>query len=276
MSDKLIINAALTGVVPTKRDNPNLPITPSEIRDSAKCAQESGASMLHLHARDSQGLATHQKEYYREIIRLVRESCPDIIITVSTSGRRAKDIRKRSEVLELSGSDKPDMASLTLGSLNFIHETSVTTPDDIHYLLKKMYDADIRPELEIFDMGMAHYSKFLINKNRLSKPIYANLLLGSLGTIAATHRNLVHLVDELPEETIWAATGVGQFAFDVQCLSIAMGGHVRVGLEDSLYMDKANNILATNEKLISRVRKIAEAMGRDCASPRETRRMLGL
>ena len=274
--DKLIINAALTGIVPTKEQNPYVPINPKEIADDAIKVYNLGASIVHIHARDEYGLPSHRKEIFKEIIDRIRQKSSDLIITVSLSGRRVKELSQRMEVLELDGDLKPDLASLTLGSMNFINESSINLPEVILTLLNAMQLAGIKPELEIFDTGMANYAKYLFKKGFTVGNHYANLILGSLGTMAAEPKNLIHLLGELPEKIIWAATGVGQFAFDMQALSIAIGGHVRVGLEDSLYMDKAKHELATNEKLVLRVRRVSESVGRDIAFPKEVRRILNL
>lgn len=274
--DKLIINAALTGIIPSKKENPNVPITPKEIAEDARRVYNLGASIVHIHARDKNGNPTHKKEVYKEIIERIREKCIDLIITVSTSGRKTKSVQERFEVLELDGDAKPDMASLTLGSVNFMHDCSINPPDVILSLLNSMQASAIKPELEIFDVGMANYAKYLFKKGHLNGNYYCNLLLGSIGTIPATPKNIFHLVDELPDHLIWGATGIGRFAFNVQCLAIASGGHVRVGLEDSIYMDKDKKELATNEKLVLRLKKIAEAMGREIAAPKETRKLLNL
>ncbi|MCR4289246.1 MAG: 3-keto-5-aminohexanoate cleavage protein [Candidatus Scalindua sp.] len=276
LSDKLVINVALTGNVPSKDQTPYVPVTPQEIADDAERVCNLGASILHIHARDKDGNSTYKKEIYKEIIERIRERCGDVIIAVSTSGRRTKDLKHRMEVLELRGHFKPDMASLTLGSMNFLNDYSLNPTEVIIELIETMRNAEIRPELEIFDSGMINYAKFLLKKGRLEGIYYANLILGSLGTMPATPMNLVHLVDELSDNLLWAATGVGQFSLDMQCLSIAIGGNVRVGIEDSIYMDNEKTELATNEKLVLRVRRIAEAMGRVIATPNEVRKILGL
>lgn len=275
-SEKLIINAALTGIVPTKEQNPHVPVSPEEIIKDAEIVYRLGASMVHIHARDSEGKPSHRKEIYREIIEGIRQRCGDIIIVASTTGRKTKDISQRMDVLGLRGDAKPDMASLTLGSLNFKEGNSLNSPDTILSLITSMKSAGIKPELEIFDTGMAHYAQYLYNKGHLEGTLYANLILGSVGTMAATPRNIVHLIGELPQWLVWGATGVGRFAFSTQCLAISMGGHVRVGLEDSFYMDQFKQELATNEKLVLRVRKVAEAIGRAIATPGEVRSLLAL
>lgn len=276
MRNKLIINAALTGMVPTKSDNPYLPVTPEEIAAETRRVYELGASIVHIHARDKNGMPTHSKEVYGEIIDRIRQVCPDIIITVSTSGRGGRSLEERMGVLDLEGDYKPDMASLTLGSMNFMCDYSLNPPEVIRDLVRKMKERNIVPELEIFDTGMANYAKYLIRKGLLGERNYANLILGSLGSMPATGRNLVHLIGELPEETVWAGTGIGRFAFDIQCLAVALGGGVRVGLEDCLWMDMAKTEPATNLKLVERVVRVAEAMGRDIATAQEVRELLDL
>lgn len=276
LDNKLIINAALTGVVPSKKDNPFLPTTPKEIAADALKVVRLGAGILHIHARDEEGSPTMDKQILREIIARIREKCCDVVITLSCSGRRQKGIEQRLSVLDLEGPYKPDMASLTLGSLNFMHEASINAPQDILLLLEKMHCLHIKPELEIFDTGMANYAAYLRKKGALQGVNYANIILGSLGTMPATADDLVHLVRGLPPETVWAATGVGGFAFIVQRLAIAMGGHVRVGLEDSMFIDVGKSELATNEKLVQRVVRLAEAMEREIASPADIRATLGL
>ncbi len=274
--DKLIINVALTGIIPTKDENPYLPVTPREIAVETKRVYDLGASIVHIHARDRNGSPSYKKEIYREIIGRIRDLCDDIIITVSTSGRRTKDLEKRMEVLDLDGDYKPDMASLTLGSLNFLKDYSLNPPETIITLITRMNSAGIKPELEVFDTGMVNYMKYLYRKGLLTGTNYCNLIFGSLGTMPATPRSLVHVLEDLPESVVWAATGVGRFAFRIQSLSVVIGGHVRVGLEDSLYMDENKTELATNEKLVLRIKRLAEALGREIATPGEARRILNL
>ena len=274
--DKLIINAALTGMVPTQRDNPHVPITVAEIVADAKRCREAGASIVHVHARDEHGQPTYRKEICAEIFAGIRAACPDVLISATTSGRTFKEFSQRSQVLELAGELKPDFASLTLGSLNFPTQASVNEPQMIQDLAAMMKQRGIVPELELFDLGMADYARYLIERGILSPPFYANLLLGSLGTLAATPHNLTTLVRALPAGTTWSGAGIGQFQFHVNSMAIAMGGHVRVGLEDNLWFDRDRTELATNLKLIERLVKLAHSVGREIASPDEARALIGL
>jgi uncharacterized protein (DUF849 family) len=266
----LIINAAITGMIPTKRDTPHVPISPEEIiADVCRC-RDAGATIVHLHARHEDGSPGYEKEIYNEIFQGVREECPGLVISGSTSGRIYGEFWQRSEVLQL----QPELGSLTLGSLNFPKQASVNSPQMIQELALAMQANGVRPELEIFDMGMADYAHYLVRKGILKPPHYANILLGSLGTMSATPDNLVAVVRALPPETVWAATGIGRFQFSINALAVTMGGHVRVGLEDSIYYDTKKEHLATNAGLIDRVVGVARSIGREIATPEQTRQML--
>jgi 3-keto-5-aminohexanoate cleavage enzyme len=274
--DKLIINLAVTGMIPTKQDNPHVPVTPDEITEDCHLCYQAGASIFHLHARDENGKPTYRSDLFREVITKVRSKCPDAIICVSTSGRVYKSLEQRAEVLDLDGDAKPDMASLTLGSLNFPQHASVNEPQTIQALAQKMNERGIVPELEIFDMGMLDYAKYLIDRKILREPFYFNLLLGSLGTLAATPFNLSALVTHLPPNSTWAAAGIGKFQFYVNSLAIVMGGHVRVGLEDNIFMDDKKTKPATNLMLVERLVKLAGMVEREICNPHEARKIIGL
>jgi 3-keto-5-aminohexanoate cleavage enzyme len=273
---KLIINLACVGMVPMKADNAHVPISPDEIADDCARCFAAGASILHLHARDDDGKPTWCPDRNREVILKVRRQCPGAIICVSTSGRTFKEFEQRSAVLNLEGDAKPDMASLTLGSLNFPKQASVNEPAMIKALAEKMLARGIVPELEVFDFGMLDYAKYLIDHAVLRPPFYFNLLLGSLGTLSATPFNLATLVSQIPANATWAGAGIGRFQFPINSMSITMGGHVRVGLEDNLFLDTEKKHPATNLALVERVAKIAMACERGIADPPETRRIIGL
>jgi uncharacterized protein (DUF849 family) len=274
-SDKLIINAAITGMVPTKVDNPNVPVTPAEITADARRCVDAGASIVHIHARDDEGRPTYRKDVYREALRGIRETCPDVVTCVSTSGRVFREFSQRSEVLDLDD-PTPEMASLTLGSMNFAKEESVNSPEMIRGLANKMNKRGIVPEWECFDLGMVDFSHYLVSHAVVKPPFYCNLLLGSLGTISATPSNLATMVQALPPGVTWAAAGIGKFQFQTNVMAVTMGGHVRVGLEDNLWMDDQRTQLASNPALIDRIAGIARAIGREPATAAEARAMIGL
>lgn len=272
----LVINVALTGMVPRRREFPAVPEQPDEIaRDAAACL-DAGASTLHLHARDAGGEPSVSAEIYGDIIRRVRAVSPDVVICVSTSGRVHRRFEERSAVLDLDGDLKPDMASLTLGSLNFPKQASVNDPEMIRALAEKMKARGIVPELEVFDAGMLDYAHYLIDRGVLVPPFVFNLLLGSLGTLAATAENLAWLVRRLPPGSRWQAAGIGRAQWPINALAVTMGGHVRTGLEDNLHMDAGKQERASNPRLVSRIVGLAAALGRPVATLVEARSILGL
>jgi len=274
--DKLIINLTPTGMVPTKADTPHVPVTPEEIAADCYRCYNAGASIVHIHARGPDGTPTYRVEVFREIVSRVRAQCPELIICVTTSGRTFKTFEERSQSLDLEGDLKPDMASLTLGSMNFPKQVSVNGPEMIRALAEKMRERKIVPEMEVFDLGMIDYAKYLMDHGLLREPFYFNLLLGSLGTLGATPLHLATMVNELPPKAIWAGAGIGRYQLYMNAMAISMGGHVRVGLEDNIYFDTGREQLATNLKLVERLVGIARAVGREVASPAEARKMIGL
>ena len=272
----LIVNAAITGMVPTKADNSALPVTPEEIAEDAERCLDAGASIVHVHARDAEGRPTWRAEVYAEIVGKIRERRPDAIVCVSTSGRLWSEFERRAEVLDLDGALRPDLASLTLGSLNFPRQASVNEPEMIGRLASRMSERGIVPELEIFELGMVDYAKHLISRDLLRPPFYFNLLLGSLGTLSASLLHLGLLTEALPESSVWAGGGIGRFQLGVNALSIAAGGHVRVGLEDNLWLDERKTRPASNVALVRRLVALAAACERDVATPAQARELIGL
>jgi uncharacterized protein (DUF849 family) len=270
--EKLIIKLAPTGMIPTKEMTPYVPVSPDEIARDTQKAYQLGVSVVHIHARDAEGKPTYKKEFFEEIFAKVRERCPDIIICASTSGRMHPGVEQRSLVLQT----RPEMASLTTGSLNFPHYASVNPPETIKALAGEMRKNGILPELEIFEPGFINTARYLARKGYLKPPLHFNLLLGSLGSIPAGLRDLVYLVDSLPEGCTWSATGIGRFQMQINAAAILMGGHVRVGLEDSIYADYPAKKLATNELLVKRIVRIANDLGREIATPDEARAILGI
>jgi uncharacterized protein (DUF849 family) len=176
----------------------------------------------------------------------------------------------------LEGKARPDMGSLTLGSLNFSKQASTNPPDDILYLLDAMNERGIKPELEIFDLGMVDYLSRLVAEGRVRAPMYANILLGNRGTADATALNLAFVVSRLPADCTWAACGIGRHQFPMNMLAVAMGGHVRVGLEDNIFLDNETKKLGSNVEMVERVVAAARAQGREPMKACEVRKLLGL
>jgi uncharacterized protein (DUF849 family) len=272
----LIVNVALTGMVPRRDRVPHVPVTTEQIVADGEACAKAGATILHLHARDPDEEPEWRHEAYRDVVAELRRRCPGVVLCVTTSGRTHSELEKRADVLRLDGESKPDMASLTLGSLNFRDTASVNAPDTIVELARRMREAGVRPELEIFDTGMAYLAHELLAAELLEPPLYANLLLGSVNTAPATTGALAGLVGALPPDTVWAAAGIGAFQLPMNAISVFMGGHVRTGLEDSAYMSYADRTPATNEQLVRRVADLAAVAGRPLATAAETRELLGL
>jgi 3-keto-5-aminohexanoate cleavage enzyme len=274
--EPLIVNAALTGMVPRRSQVPAVPVTSAQIVESAIACVDAGAAILHLHARDAGEAPEWRREAYEEFIPAIREARPDAVICVTTSGRDVAELDRRADVLDLEGAARPDMASLTLGSLNFRTTASVNAPDMIVALAERMAGRGIRPELEIFDTGMAYLASELLDRGILRPPLYANLILGSVNTAPATNRALANLVDALPSGTTWAAGGIGPFQLPMNAMAVFMGGHVRTGLEDNPTFDAERTQPATNEGLVGRVAELARIAGRRLATPAEVRERLAL
>lgn len=276
MTDDLIINLAPTGMVPTRADTPHVPLTPGEMAEDVRRCADLGAAIVHVHPRDDRGEPTQSAPRAAEFFRAIRAAVPEIVICATTSGRMVPELEPRAAVLALEGDARPEMASLTLGSLNFPSQASINAPDTIRGLAQHMADKGIVPEWEIFDLGMIDFAHYLRAHGLLSGPVYANILLGSLGALSATPLNLALAVERLPADAIWAATGIGRYQLSVQQWAIAMGGHVRVGLEDNIWWDDARSELATNPRLVERLVAIGRAMGREPASPALVRERLGI
>ena len=269
---KMIIKLACTGMIPTKDDTPYVPISASEIAKDTYEAYKLGVSVIHVHARDELGKPTYKKEIFENIFKEIKRKCPDIIICATTSGRVNPQVEHRSEVLEL----EPEMASLTIGSFNFPEYSSVNSPQTIKQLATIMMDKGILPELEIFEPGFINTAKYLNRKGYLKSPLHFNMLLGSLGAIPADLRDLVFLKESLPKESTWSATGIGRFQTQINVAAILMGGHVRVGIEDSIYYHYPTKELATNIDLVKRIIRITNDLGREIANPKEAREILGI
>lgn len=273
--DKLVINFTPTGMIPTKVMTRHVPVSINEIVNDVLAACEIGITMVHLHARDEEGVPTSDIDIYGKIIGGIRAYNKELVICVSTSGRINNTLGYRTMPLGLSGDLKPDMGSLTLSSLNFNKEASINTPEVIMGLANEMKIRGIKPELEIFDLGMANYMKYLITKNLLISPYYVNIILGN---IACGQSNLLHmgvLLNDLPN-CVCSMGGIGEYQLSVNSMAISIGCGIRVGLEDNIWYDNNRTRLATNIDLIKRVHILANANERLVMTSNELRQRLGL
>lgn len=271
--EKLIITVAPTGSVPRKKDTPYVPITPDEIAETAYLCEQEGASVLHVHCRDENEDPTSDYQLFRETVDKIRKRT-DLIVMVSTSGIAAKSDEERAQPLKT----KPELASLTTGSLNFTGRKPsvvyVNTWETITYLAETMVKLNIKPELEAFDVGFIQQGNKLIEQGLVHPPVLFQLVMGVDGGIPGTTDNLLHMIRQLPKNSIYTVAGIGRTQLSMTTLSIHAGGHVRVGLEDNLYLRKGE--LATNEELVARAARFTEILGREVATPKEARAILSL
>lgn len=273
---KLIVNLAPTGMIPTKSLTPHVPVEPNEIVDDVLQCCEIGITMVHIHPRDSKGDPAWQPELFEEIITGIRKYEPELIICVTCSGRTYQEFEKRSAALSLDGDAKPDMASLTLSSVNFNKVASINEPKIIIALAEKMKEKGIKPELEAFDLGMVNYAKYLIKKGLLTSPYYFNLLFGNIACAQANLLSVGLMERELPEDSVYSFAGIGRFQLMINSIGVVNGGGVRIGLEDNIWFDSKRTKLATNLMLIDRIKRIASAFEREIMTPKEARKLLKL
>ncbi|NMB08418.1 MAG: 3-keto-5-aminohexanoate cleavage protein [Tissierellia bacterium] len=268
--DKLIITAAICGAEVTKEHNPNVPYTVEEIGREAESAYKAGASIIHLHVREDDGTPTQDKERFRVCIEEIKRRCPDVIIQPSTGGAVGMSDEERLQPVELL----PEMATLDCGTLNFGgDEIFVNTENTIKNFGKFMIEKGVKPEIEVFDKGMVDYAIRFAKEGYILEPMHFDFVLGV--QMAATARDLAFMVDSIPAGSTWTVAGVGRHEMPMAAIGIAMGGHVRVGFEDNVYLSRG--VLAkSNGELVEKVVRIAKELGREVATPDEAREILGL
>lgn len=268
--EKLIITLAPTGNVPTKELTPHVPLTAAEIAGDIIACHEKGAAVAHIHARDEQGRPTTDGAAFAAIVRLLdAKGCP-VLKQISTGARGGKAAEARAEALTLN----PDSASLATGSSNFPASANVNEPALVEYMAKIMLARNIKPEIEVFDAAMINNAMLLQKAGLIKPPLLFNLVLGVRGSLPATAKNLFFLVESLPPAAVWSVSAIGPEHVNLSMLAMALGGHVRVGIEDNIYYRKG--MLATNTALVERVVNIAAAMGREIATPDDVRRIWGI
>jgi len=270
----MIINVALTGVVPSKRDNPSVPLTPAEIADDAIACADAGAAVVHLHVRDEEGQPTHRCDLYEATLGPIREARPELILCITTSSRVDPDRAARMIGLELSPPLRPELASLTLGSFNFPGVPSVNPPGTIRALLERMGELAIRPELEVFELGMVNTLHALAAQGLIPDPPIVNILLGSMGSLPAFVGDLARVVERLPAGAEWAAAGVGIYQQPMTIAAAIMNGNVRTGLEDC--PTRKGKAEWSNVAAVQAAVAIAELSGRRVATAAEARCRFGL
>ncbi|MGI0150038.1 MAG: 3-keto-5-aminohexanoate cleavage protein [Thermoplasmata archaeon] len=271
--EKLVITVAPTGSVPRKKDTPHVPVTPDQIAETAYLCEQAGASIIHVHCRDENENPTSRFEIFKETVDKIRKRTKLIVMT-STSGIAVSTDPDRAAPLRT----KPEMGSLTTGSLNFAGRKPtvvyVNTVETVQFLAKTMLDMGIKPEIEAFDVGFIHQGRKLIEMGLVKEPAHFQLVMGVDGGVPATPENLLHMVDQLPPTATYVVAGMSRMQLPMTTIAILTGGHVRVGLEDNLYLKKG--VLARNEELVGRARHLAEDLQREVATPDEARRIMSL
>lgn len=267
--DPLIVTVAPTGAEVMPDRSPYLPITPAQLGETARAARDAGAAMIHVHCRNDDGTNTHDVDRFRAAYEAIREN-GDLIVQFSTGGAIGMTPEERAAPLALA----PEMASLTCGSVNFGDEIFENPFPLMRALLRAMEAHGVVPELEIFDLGHLSNAKRLEREGLLRFPAHVELVLGVPGGLDGTVEHLVDCVRALPPGCTWSVAGIGPAQLRLATAAIAMGGHVRVGLEDNLYYERGR--LARNEELVARVVRIAAELGRRPATPDEARAMLRL
>jgi 3-keto-5-aminohexanoate cleavage enzyme len=268
--EKLIITAAISGAEVTKAMNPAVPYTTAEFVREATAAYDAGASIIHLHVRRDDGTPTQDKARFKEIIDAIRHERPDVIIQPSTGGAVGMSLDERLQPTEL----RPEMATLDCGTLNFGgDEIFENTENTIKYFGQRMIERGIKPELEVFDKSMIDMALRLARQGFIRSPMHFDFVMGVNGGISGDIRDFVFLRGSIPAGSTYTVAGVGRYEFPLAALAIIDGGHVRVGLEDNLYLSKG--VLAgSNGELVEKVVRLAGEFGRAIATPDEARKIL--
>ena len=271
--DKVIISAALTGAVTTKKDNPALPTQPDEIVDSAWKCYEAGAACVHIHVRNEDDTASMRFDRFEEIVNKLRADRFPAVINLTSSGGQGFSWDERIKPFKEL---KPEMASFDAGTMNWLHSVVfMNEPGFLEQCGQVVQEVGVKPEIEVFDMGMLNTAKYYLKKGILQAPAHFQICLGAPGGMEATTENLLYVVNHLPEECTWSTFGIGRGANEILMAALAMGGNVRVGLEDNVYYN-AGQLADSNEQFVARVARMAKEIGKEVATPDDARQILGL
>lgn len=271
----LILTAAITGAETSRKDQPNLPITPQEQAADALACYEAGARVIHLHVRDDAGQPTQNIGRFSAALQAIRASAPDVIIQISTGGAVGEAFEKRLAPLEL----KPDMGTLNAGTLNFGDEVFINHPSDIVRLAEAFKLHGVVPEIEVYESGMVDYVAKLVKKGVITHtPLHVQFVLGVPGGMNGSPKNVLYMMDHLKEQiptATWAVAGIGRFHIPASLTALVNGGHIRVGFEDNIFYHKGV-VASSNAQLVARIARIAQEIGRPLATPAQAREILGL
>jgi len=268
--DPLHIKVAPTGLAVSRQQSPYLPMTPAEITQATIESYKAGATAVHLHMRDDNGVPTNDMDVFRRVIDDIKAECPDIIIDIpGILGDTEEEKRKPLTIPEV------ETTALQPGPMIVGSATLIRTPDSVRRDLDFMLERDIHPEIAIHDLShLANAERLIIPK--IDKPYYFNIVLGLEGSTYATPQNLWHTVERLPEGSVWMLSIGGRPTLDMLTFAILFGGHIRVGLEDMIYLyPRKDELVKSNAQMVEKMVRIAEELGRPIATAAQTREMLG-
>lgn len=274
MGKKIIITAALVGSRPMKENNPAVPYTPREIITAAVESHKAGAAVVHIHVRDPEtGAPSSSTQHFKEVLEGIRDKC-DIIVNLTTSGLNIKGPDATEERLKPVYL-KPDMCSYDHGSMNFFDWAFVNSPEWAEKCAIAMMKAGVKPEIEVFDVGHIHQAKNLIEKGLIVPPPYFQLCMGVKWGVGGEIEDLLFMKNKLPKNALWSVLGVQKTQLPMITMGMLLGGHVRVGFEDNIYLKKGV-LFRNNAAAVEMAVNLAEKLGRSVASSTEARNILGI
>jgi len=281
LQDKVVVTCALTGVAATRKQCPAIPYTPAEIGEEARRAYEAGASIVHIHAREDDGAPSHRVEVYGEIMKEVRKRSP-VLINFSTGAVEVPKEERVRHITEL----KPEIGALNMGSMNYakynpqkksfvfnwVFENSFET---IEFFLRAMMESGVKPELECFDVGHCYNIRPFLDMGIAKSPLQFSFIMGVLGGVPATARNLASMAEQIPDGSTWEVIGISHVQWLMIASALSLGGNIRVGLEDNFYLSPG--VMAqSNGDLVAKAVRMARDTGREPASVEEAKKILGM
>ncbi|WP_019529436.1 3-keto-5-aminohexanoate cleavage protein [Dasania marina] len=290
MNNDVIITCAVTGAGNTLAKHPDIPVTPTQIADSVIAAAKAGAAVAHIHVRDPKtGAGSRDVELFKETVNLIRESDTDVIINITAGMGGAwfpsdedpslpgpgSDVISAAERLAHVKAVMPEICTLDCGTMNFgDNEIYVSTPDCLRAMAKQVMEWGVKPELEVFDLGHIRFAQQMINEGLITGTPLFQICLGLTWGAGADSESMIAMKNALPANTNWAGFGIGRMEMPMVAQAVLLGGNVRVGLEDNIYLDRG--VLASNEQLVQRAVEIIERLGARVVGPAEAREKLGL
>jgi len=286
----VMITCALTGSAPSTKLSPYVPVTPEQIANEGIAAAKAGASVVHVHVRDPKtGGASMEKQYYKEVVERIRASGVDVLINLTSGAGGSytpspEDVRRATPASSLSVPEKrvehilelkPDLCSLDVATMNFGEYVFMNIPAHLRKMAEMINSAGVKPEIEVFDLGHVRLACDLIDKGFLKTPVLFQLCLGIPWGAPSTTEAMLMMRNMLPKDSLWASFGISRAEFHMAAQAVILGGHVRVGLEDNLYLDRGK-LAPGNTVLVERAIEIIRALGEEPATPAQAREILGL